>query len=84
MTAISGVRSVEGQASTFTLYFPVSREELPEPHTNASMSEYMGRRESILIVDDIETQRELAARILEKLNYRVRTVPSGEASVAYI
>lgn len=37
------VRSVEGQGSTFTLYFPVTREELPEQHTTVSMSEYMGR-----------------------------------------
>jgi len=38
-----GVRSVEGQGSTFTLDFPVTREELPEQHTTVSMSEYMGR-----------------------------------------
>ena len=78
------VQSVEGQGSTFTLYFPVTREELSESHTTVSMSEYMGRGESILIVDDIEAQRELAARMLEKLNYRVRTAPSGEAAVEYM
>jgi len=36
------------------------------------------------VVDDVEAQRELAARMLEKLNYRVRTVPSGEAALEYM
>jgi len=78
------VRSVEGRGSAFTLYFPVTRDELAEAHTDVSMSEYMGRGESILIVDDVEAQRELAARMLEKLNYRVRTARSGEAAVEYL
>jgi len=78
------VQSVEGKGSTFTLYFPVTREELSEPQTIVSISEYMGRGESILVVDDVEAQRELAARMLEKLNYHVRTVPSGEAALEYM
>jgi len=40
----------------------------------------MDREEQILIVEDVEARRELAARMLGKLNYRVRTVPSGETA----
>ena len=36
---------------------------------------YMGKGESILVVDDVESQRELVQSMLEKLDYRVTTVP---------
>jgi len=35
-------------------------------------------------VDDIKTQRDLARRILTKLNYHVETVGSGEEAVEYM
>jgi DNA-binding NtrC family response regulator len=44
----------------------------------------MGFGESILIVDDIEEQRVISSRILERLGYRVRTVNSGEEAVQYL
>jgi len=78
------VQSQEGKGSTFSLYFPVTREELSEEPLSVSMTEYMGKGESILVVDDIESQRELATRILETLNYRVDVVPSGEEAFEYM
>jgi CheY-like chemotaxis protein len=78
------VQSEEGKGSTFTLYFPVTREELSKDPVSVSMAEYMGKGESILVVDDIEGQRELAARMLEKLNYRVDIVSSGEEAFEYL
>ena len=79
------VQSKEGQGSTFSLYFPVTREEeLSEGQLAVSMSENKGRGESILIVDDIREQRELAAGMLEKLNYRVEIISSGEAAFEYM
>jgi len=38
----------------------------------------------ILIVDDVEEQREIGVSILEKLGYRAEAVASGEKSVDYI
>jgi len=78
------VESHEGLGTTFTLYFPVSREEITEKKLPASLSDYMGRGESILVVDDVEGQRELAQGMLEKLNYQVVTVKSGEEAVEYL
>jgi PAS domain S-box-containing protein len=78
------VESEEGKGSVFTLYFPVTREEASRGHVSVPLSEYIGRDESILIVDDIKAQREVAARMLGKLNYRVTTVSSGEAAVEYL
>jgi len=44
----------------------------------------MGKGESILIVDDVEEQREIASRILKKLGYSATSVPSGEEAFDYM
>jgi len=78
------VQSEEGQGSTFMLYFPVTRVENPAAKEAAPLSTYMGKGESILIVDDVEEQRELAMNMLERLGYRVEAVPSGEKAIEYL
>jgi PAS domain S-box-containing protein len=78
------VQSEEGKGSTFTLYFPVTREEITADQAAVPVAEYMGRGESILIVDDVKGQRELAATMLRRLNYSVTSVSGGEEAVAYL
>jgi len=78
------VRSTEDRGSAFTLYFPASREALPEKAAPRPPDAYRGRGETVLVVDDVEPQRLLAANILEDLNYRVITAASGEEAVAYL
>ncbi len=77
------VQSILGKGTTFTLYFPVTREEAGDDVATPT-DQYVGRGEQILVVDDVAGQRELAVRILEKLNYTVASVESGEAAVAYL
>jgi PAS domain S-box-containing protein len=78
------INSMEGQGTEITLYFPVTRKEFyPEPEI-ASIQELMGKGEEILVVDDIEAQRLIAAEMLKKLGYQVMTVSSGEEAVAYV
>ena len=78
------VQSEEGKGSLFTLYFPVTREEITPEVAALSRSAYMGRGEAILVVDDVKGQRDLAASILQTLNYRVKCVSSGEEALAYL
>jgi signal transduction histidine kinase/ActR/RegA family two-component response regulator len=78
------VESEEGKGSTFTLYFPVTREDITAEAAAISISEYMGKGESILVVDDVKGQRDLAASMLRKLNYNVASVSSGEEAIAYL
>ncbi len=78
------VQSEEGRGSTFTLYFPVTREAIPAGHVGVSLSKYMGKCEAILIVDDVQGQRDLAAEMLRQLNYDVASVASGEEALAYL
>jgi len=77
-------REYRGERDHFYLYFPVTREDIASEQISVSMSEYMGSGETILIVDDINRQRELASRMLTKLNYTVSTVASGEEAIEHL
>lgn len=78
------VQSEKGKGATFTLYFPVTRKEQATNQPASSVTDYMGRGEMLLVVDDIPGQRELAGAMLSSLNYKVNCVSSGEEAVKYI
>ena len=78
------VKSKVDEGSTFTLYFPLSRKELAAEIPDLPIENFRGRGESILIVDDIMEQREIATRMLVKLGYSVNSVSSGEEAVKYV
>jgi len=78
------VRSREGKGTTFTLYFPVTRERKGKAKKAAAAAAYMGRGESLLVVDDVKEQRELARNMLGRLGYRVEAVASGEEATEYL
>jgi PAS domain S-box-containing protein len=78
------VESDEGKGSTFTLYFPVTIEGLAGVQDSISSETYRGRGESILVVDDVKEQRELAMSMLGKIGYRVVAASSGEEAVEYL
>jgi len=77
------VQSTEGKGTTFTLYFPVTRKSL-EKRSEISLKEYMGKGETILVVDDVEEQRKIASGMLKELGYSVVSVSSGEEAVEYL
>jgi two-component system cell cycle sensor histidine kinase/response regulator CckA len=77
-------RSVEGRGTVFDLYFPVTRQNVKKEIEQLPIDRYRGAGESVLVVDDIKEQRDLAAFMLKRLNYQVDTVASGEAAVAYL
>ncbi len=78
------LRTEVGEGTTFTLYFPVTREERVAPQGKESMERYMGHGESVLVVDDIAGQRDVASMLLTRLGYRVHAVSSGEEAVEYL
>ena len=75
------VHSAEGRGTTFTLYFPVTRREKAAIEDGRPLDRLRGSGETILVVDDVQQQREIAAAILTQLGYTVRTVASGEEAV---
>ena len=76
--------STEGEGTRFTLYLPVCRDSENEKEAANHPADYTGKGESILVVDDVATQRELASAMLARLNYRVATATSGEEAIAYL
>jgi len=78
------VESTPGEGTTFTVYFPVTREELETEESIPSIATFMGNGERILVVDDIETQRIIATSMLKKLGYQVTSVASGEEAIEFI
>ncbi|MBE9593525.1 MAG: response regulator, partial [Proteobacteria bacterium] len=78
------VQGAEGKGTTFTLYFPVTRKEISGKEKTLLIEEYMGNGESILVVDDVEGQREIASLILKRLGYSVTSVSSGEEALDYL
>jgi DNA-binding NtrC family response regulator len=70
--------------TTFELYLPLSRDEVAQQKSIKSVEDFRGNNESILIVDDVKTQREIATNMLSKLNYAVNSVSNGEEAIHYI
>ena len=48
------------------------------------LDRYRGAGETVLVVDDIKEQRDLAAFMLKRLDYQVETVSNGQEAVAYL
>jgi PAS domain S-box-containing protein len=73
--------SEQGRGSTFTLYFPASRVPLEDKKIERKFAVPKGNGEKILVIDDIEEQRLIAATMLERLGYSVDVAGSGEEAV---
>ena len=78
------VETEVGKGTTFTLYFPVTREELMAPQQNEKIERYIAKGESVLVVDDIAEQREIASLLLTRLGYQVHAVSSGEEALEHL
>jgi two-component system, cell cycle sensor histidine kinase and response regulator CckA len=78
------ILSKRGKGTTVTLYFPITRKQTAAAPSQQPIEAFMGNGESILVVDDIAEQREIATRILTKLNYTASSVSSGEQAVGLL
>lgn len=74
----------DGNGTCFELFFPATRVEVPDQVAAFDLKTLSGHGESILVVDDVPSQREITCHMLEKLGYNAHAVASGEAAVEYI
>ena len=72
------VESEVEKGTAFQIYFPITRKEKTENQKSRELDDYKGNGESILVVDDVKEQREIASKILSQLGYSVRIASSGE------
>jgi two-component system, cell cycle sensor histidine kinase and response regulator CckA len=78
------VQSVPDRGTRVDVFLPLTTREAALPPPVKEFSEYRGRGELILVVDDLLTQREINRHLLEKLGYRTRELPSGEAALKFL
>ena len=78
------IKSKPGKGSTFMLYFPSTDRQTTEAREHISFTRFKGDGESILVVDDVKEQRDIADKMLTKLGYRVTVMASGEEAVEYM
>ena len=78
------VDSAEGKGTTFTLYLPVTRKAMEDQSNTVALDNYKSKGESVLVIDDVPEQQEIASKMLEKLDYNVITASSGEEAVEYV
>jgi PAS domain S-box-containing protein len=75
------LRSEEGRFTEVRLYFPAAAAPPAAAAASGARREITGRGETVLVVDDVPEQRDIACRLLERLGYRAQAVESGEAAV---
>ncbi len=83
------VESEDGKGTTFHIFLPLhggdtqKKAAIQQQNTQRRVP-VKGNGESILIVDDITSQRQMASEILQHLNYTVTTAHSGESAITYL
>ena len=70
--------------TTFELYFPITRDEISDKDLSIPIKDYKGNGETILVVDDVESQRDISCKMLDALGYKTKAVSSGEEAVEYL
>ena len=79
-----GIQSEIGSGTVFKLYFPATRKRIDEHISEFVLADHRGNGETILIVDDVLEQRQIATAILENLGYTIVAVPGGEEALEHL
>jgi PAS domain S-box-containing protein len=75
------IQSTEGRGTQVTVFLPATRKELLAPVPLNPLVAYHGSGETVLVVDDMKEQREIAAKIIGQLGYVAKSAESGEQAV---
>jgi CheY-like chemotaxis protein len=80
------IDSKQNQGTTISVYLPKADRDVPKAKAEGDIfkEDLTGQGQSILVVDDVADQREIATAIFQKLGYTVDAVPSGESALAYL
>jgi PAS domain S-box-containing protein len=68
----------------FELFFPMTREEISGKDLSTPFKDLKGNGETILVIDDMGSQRDISCKMLETFGYKTKAVCSGELAVEYL
>lgn len=78
------IDSKEGQGTSFHVLLPLLDDQKKVEQKTKLQEPIRGAGQSVLVVDDVENQRQIASDILIHLGYTVTTVKNGEEAIAYL
>ena len=70
--------------TTFEFFFPITRKEISEKELSILFKNLKGDGEKILVIDDMESQRDISCKMLETFGYKAKAVSSGKKAVEYL
>lgn len=73
-----------GQGTTISVYLPTCSDAGKSCQAVEKPRDLLGQWETILVVDDLPPQREIACAMLQRMNYRPLAAESGEAALRLI
>ncbi|MDY6791061.1 MAG: cache domain-containing protein [Thermodesulfobacteriota bacterium] len=76
--------ATDENGTAFELYFPITRDKISDKALSIPIKDYQGNGETILVVDDVESQQEISCNMLDTLGYETKAVSSGEEAVEYL
>ena len=68
----------------FEVYFPATRDDIFADEDRVPPSDYAGKGETILVIDDQENQRTIACKLLSRLGYEAESVSGGDEALEYL
>jgi len=74
----------DAKGTRFDLFFPALRPDLSQRPDKEYADEIKGKGRTILVVDDLKDQQEIALTLLEHLGYRAKAVDNGYAALEAI
>jgi PAS domain S-box-containing protein len=76
--------ATDENGTTSELFFPITRGKISGKDLAITIEGFKGDGETILVVDDVESQRDISCKMLETLGYKTKAVCSGEEAVEYL
>ncbi len=74
----------DAKGTSFELYFPATREDVARLAPAVDLADLRGNGETILVIDDVESQREISCDMLKKLGYTPTAAAGGQEAVDYL